>query len=221
MSDRPAVEPAACGHPPAAAHWEGPVLICNECGAERGGLSRQPSTRTAEPRWADRHQHEGVWFVREAEAAAPAGLDVLRRLVDSMGEHGASWKALDDARAFLAVSVTPACSKASAMTDRTAEPRTAAERLYRAYWLAAWEQDTRRTMVQWEQLDEAHRALWQAVAEAAAPAGLDVDVLTKALKVLHGDNVPLYARGVVTTPEDYAAKIVDCARLLQGKRDDE
>ena len=46
------------------------------------------------PRWADRHQHDDVWFVREAPAhersagAAPLDVDALARALDVLSEDG-------------------------------------------------------------------------------------------------------------------------------------
>jgi hypothetical protein len=50
---------------------------------------------------------------------------------------------------------------------------------------------------------------------------LNEERLVRALKALHGDNVPLYARHVRTTPEDYAAKILEMDRLASPEPDEE
>jgi hypothetical protein len=48
-----------------------------------------PRAALAEPRWADRHQHEGVWFIREPERGVLLVRKELREAVQAVADY--SW----------------------------------------------------------------------------------------------------------------------------------
>ena len=104
-------------------------------------------------------------------------------------------------------------------STRTAEPRTAAgRRVYAELDDTAWLDDILAIEAE---ATSAECDAWLAEgyhrAEAAAPAGLDVDGVLEAIAELYGPDAEIH----VDSPKELADYFVDIARLLHGQRDDE